>query len=68
MKSRKYSSKGITSKAKTVRKFTSAVNKLLWRKYQLVRSDVGIDADVLASAFQNGVSALTVVEDAVSKA
>ena len=66
MKSRKYSSKGISSKPKTLRKFTSAVNKTLWRKYQQVRADVGIDADVLASAFENGVSALQVVEDAVS--
>ena len=66
MKTRKYTSKGISSKPKTLRKFTSAVNKLAWRKYQVVRADVGIDADVLASAFANGVSALTVVDDAVA--
>ena len=66
MKTRKYTSKGISSKPKTLRKFTSAVNKLAWRKYQVVRADVGIDADVLASAFENGISALTVVEDAVA--
>lgn len=65
-KARKYSSKGISSKPKTLRKFTSSVNKTLWRKYQLVRADVGIDADVLASAFANGVTALAVVTDAVA--
>ena len=66
MKTRKYTNKGISSKPKTLRKFTSAVNKLAWRKYQVVRADVGIDADVLASAFENGISALTVVDDAVA--
>ena len=66
-KARKYSSKGISSKQKTLRKFTSAVNKTLWRKYQLVRADVGIDADVIASAFENGIAALTVVEDAAAQ-
>jgi hypothetical protein len=66
-KARKYSRKGIPSSPKTLRKFTSAVNKLLWRKYQLVRADVGIDTDVLASAFQNGIAAQTVVEDAVAQ-
>ena len=65
MKSRKYSSKGIKTTPKTLRQFKQAVNKLAWRKYQVVRSDVGIDADVLASAFENGISALTVVENAV---
>jgi hypothetical protein len=64
-KARKYSSKGISTSPKTLKKFTSAVNKLLWRKYQLVRSEVGVDETVLASAFENGVAALTVVEDAV---
>jgi hypothetical protein len=66
-KARKYSSKGIKSKPKTLRQFRSTVNKLLWRKYQLVRAEVGIDADVLASAYENGVAALTVVEDAVAQ-
>lgn len=64
-KARKYTSKGIKAAPKTLRQFKSAVNKLAWRKYQVTREQVGIDADVLASAFQNGVSALTVVEDAV---
>ena len=65
IKARKYSSKGIKANPKTLKAFTSAVNKLAWRKYQVVRADVGIDADVLASAFENGISALTVVTDAV---
>ena len=67
MKSRKYSSKGIKAAPKTARQFKQAVNKLAWRKYQVTREQVGIDADVLASAFENGVSALQVVEDAVAK-
>ena len=66
MKSRKYSSKGIKATPKTLRQFKSTVNKLLWRKYQQVRADVGIDADVLALAFAEGVTALTVVENAVA--
>lgn len=67
MKSRKYSAKGIKTQPKTLRQFKSSVNKLLWRKYHLVRADVALDETELASAFQNGVSALTCVEAAVAE-
>ena len=63
--SRKYSRKGIKSAPKTLRQFRSSVNKLLWRKYHLVRADVGCDDNTLASAFNNGVDALAVVETLV---
>jgi hypothetical protein len=68
MDTRKYSRKGIKSQPKTARQFKQAVNKLLWRKYHAVRADVGIDATVLASAWNNGVDALTVVDTAVAEA
>ena len=66
MTSRKYSRKGIKSAPKTLRQFKQAVNKTLWRKYHQVRRDVGIDADALASAFENGIAALTVVDNAIA--
>jgi hypothetical protein len=54
IKSRKYSRKGISSAPKSARAYKSAVNKILWRKYHLRRSDLDLSVDAITGAFAEG--------------
>lgn len=65
IKNRKYSRKGIAIAPKTFRQFKSAFNKTLWRKYHLVRADVGVSIDVLKEAYKAGRTPLETVEGLV---